>query len=148
MKASVVVVSATEGFVIQRQNEVCRETFGQVAGTRWRGLRTAPSEVIERTYRAIEEAVDTLRLVRVDAPSHEAPGTLSAVLLRKSGNVMVTWKPTEPVTRSPLVRGSEAYCRLLAEHLDRLAWALEEGRPLPHLPAALRRSPAAVPSVR
>jgi hypothetical protein len=145
MEASVVVVSATEGFVIQRQNEVCRATFGQVAGSRWMGLRTAPGEVIERTYRAIEEAVDTGRLIRVDAPSHESPGVLSAVLLQRSGNVMVSWKPTAPVIGRSPVSDLESFCRQAADHLDRLATALEQGLPLPHFPSALRPDPQPVP---
>jgi hypothetical protein len=137
MPSSIVVVRASAAFPIARQNEQCHAAFGDVRATRWLRLQTAPMETLLATYRAIEETLDTGLVVTMRCPGTIAgDGTLTA--MRTSAlDVTVIFRP-DVVTVSPPTNGSAAFYHLLAEHLDRLAWALRENRPLPHLPAALR----------
>ncbi len=93
MLASIVVVRATDGFTIERQNEPCTETFGPVVGKRWMTLETAPGEVIAATYFTIQETLDTGQVTRLDTDTVVGPGVLTATRLR-CGGALVSWKPT------------------------------------------------------
>jgi hypothetical protein len=146
--SSIALVSAASGFVIERQNAASLETFGPLEGRAWMTL--APPEMATLGFRAIEETLDTGRLVRYDTETEHGWGRTSVLALR-TGKVLTSWRPLtgqERITDHPRVHENAALCRLAAEHLDRLDWALREGRPLPHLPAALRPSRGSDPGVR
>jgi hypothetical protein len=136
--SAIALVGPLDGFVIQRQNPDSIATFGGLVGRGWMTL--SPPEVATVGYRAIEETLDTGRMVRFELESEHGWGQSSALALR-TGQVMTSWRPI--IGPSP-ASATEAFCRLAAEHLRRLAWALEEGRPLPHLPAGLRPAPLPV----
>jgi hypothetical protein len=135
---AIALVGPLHGFVIERQNDKSIATFGGLVGREWMTL--GPPEMATPGFRAIEETLDTGRLVQYDLETAQGWGR-TTVLALKTGQVMTSWRPI--IGPSP-ASATEAFCRLAAEHLRRLAWALEEGRPLPHLPAGLRPAPLPV----
>lgn len=135
-----VLLRARGGFVVDRQNPVSLATFGDHTGSRWRDIRVMPADARLAALVGLEEAMDTGKLQRSVLETELGPGVTTTLALR-TGQVLMTWAPV--IEQPSLATGTEALCRLAAEHLDRLAWALEEGRPLPHLPAALRQGRAA-----
>lgn len=131
-RPAVALVTATRGFVVERQNAASLATFGGIIGMPWVRLGRAPLETIRLGHSAIEETLDTGELVRWVSESDAGPGDSSALALR-TGMVLTTWQPV--IVETPAVDLD----RLAAEYWDRVAWALREHRPVPHLPDALRR---------
>jgi hypothetical protein len=137
--SAIALVGPLDGFVIQRQNPDSIATFGGLVGRGWMTL--SPPEVATVGYRAIEETLDTGRMVRFELESEHGWGQSSALALR-TGQVMTSWRPIIGPSRG---HDLESFCRQAADHLDRLATALEQGLPLPHFPSAPRPDPRPVP---
>jgi hypothetical protein len=136
---AIALVGPLHGFVIQRQNEKSIATFGGLVGREWMTL--GPPEMAIHGFRAIEETLDTGKLVQYDLETEQGWGR-TTVLALQTGQVMTSWRPI--IGPSP-ARDLESFCRLAADHLDRLATALEQGLPLPHFPSAPRPAPRPVP---
>ena len=100
-----------------------------------------PEEVIRGLILpTVERAQDTGELLSYDLPSRGGVGRTT--VLRTREGLLTRWEWIE----QPVIVSLPSRRWLEAEHLHRVAWAMREGRPLPHLPAALRPGRRVAPS--
>ena len=94
-----------------------------------------PEEVIRGLILpTVERAQDTGELLSYDLPSRGGVGRTT--VLRTREGLLTRWEWIE----QPVKVDHRRKLLIAAEHLDRLAWALRTGAPLPPLPAVLRPS--------
>jgi hypothetical protein len=99
--------------------------------------RLQPPEVLVLVRSMAEAAMDTRETQTEVVPFRGAPGRVT--MLAEGGMLFSRWEWL--VTEPPPAIALEVRLDVMAEHLHRLAWALREGRPLPHVPATLRAGP-------
>lgn len=101
-----------------------------------------PDEVVrDLILPTVAEAMDTGKLMSYDVAVRGGSGRTT--VMRVDGVLLTRW---DWITGPPPASDFAFRLGLLAEHLDRLAWALLEGRPLPPTPAALSRGDARLPA--
>jgi hypothetical protein len=90
---AIALVGPLHGFVIERQNDKSIATFGGLVGREWMTL--GPPEMATPGFRAIEETLDTGKLVQYDLETEQGWGR-TTVLALQTGQVMTSWKPLPP----------------------------------------------------
>jgi hypothetical protein len=131
---------ASHGY--RAQSGASRSDFGDLTGLPLSAV--ASGFHAPETARAIMElydaAMDTMESQRLLVPMGPRLGRMTVA--RDHTVLVAQWDwITEPVTEPPPAIALEVRLDVMAEHLHRLAWALREGRPLPHVPATLRAGP-------
>lgn len=113
--------------------------WGDLRGTSMieASYRMQPPDVARLVIESADRAMDTGETVRVEVPFAQMAGSIIWVPGRDALFSVWEWL-TAP---EPPEIASDLRLAVLAEHLQRLAWSLREGRPLPHVPAVLRAGP-------
>lgn len=105
-----------------------------------------PPETIRTIIETADAVMDDGQTRWYDLPSRG--GTGRTTLVRVGGLLLTRWDwlAAPVIEPGPPDVALSVRLSLMAEHLDRLAWALREGRDLPHVPAALLRAARRPPS--
>lgn len=129
-----VVTVVDERLTVVRQSQSSLAHFGDQRGRAWDApfRRHVDGDAWRTRMVSVEQ-------VRADGGVVRLASATSEWSVRDigDGELLLTWRPL--IEEPPAEFGLVARMDLLAEHLDHLSWALREGRPLPHVPAALRR---------